>query len=186
LKKTFLILTLTLILISNTSFSQYKTQTEQLPFLSLNQRSTFNKPGVDVSSGASMGFNMGVASIESEVGFAIGAFAELKSRGISFLPQTNYWNVKKQTNFEIAGLVRFYLTKKALMPYIDGGLGINFYNSQESNVTKLGIIAGGGVELTNLGTSFNLLFDGKYKLIINDKANLSGVIFTAGLKFPLK
>lgn len=139
-----------------------------------------------ITSGASMGLNLGFASIEGELGFAIGAFAELRSKEIAFVPQANYWNVNKQSNFELAGLARLYLTQKAVAPYIDGGLGINFYKSDNTDFTKLSILAGGGVELSNLGTSFNLLFDGKYKLIINDKGNLSGFVFTAGMKFPFK
>ncbi|HRI85963.1 MAG TPA: hypothetical protein PK536_11020 [Ignavibacteria bacterium] len=138
------------------------------------------------SSGASMGFNLGLASIEGKVGFAVGAFAELKTGGFSFVPQANYWSEGKQNNFELAGLARFYLSPQVLMPYLDGGLGVNFYNSDKENFSKLSILIGGGVELTNLGTSFNLIFDGKYKLIINDQNNISCFVFTAGMKFPFK
>ncbi len=138
------------------------------------------------SSGAAMGFNLGLASIEGKVGFAVGAFAELKTGGFSFVPQANYWSEGKQNNFELAGLARFYLSQQVLMPYLDGGLGVNFYNSDKENFSKLSILIGGGVELTNLGTSFNLIFDGKYKLIINDQNNISCFVFTAGMKFPFK
>jgi len=138
------------------------------------------------SSGAAVGFNLGLASIEGKVGFAVGAFAELKTGGFSFVPQANYWSEDKQSNFELAGLARFYLSPQVLMPYIDGGLGVNFYNSDKENFSKLSILFGGGVELTNLGTSFNLIFDGKYKLIINDQNNISCFVFTAGMKFPFK
>lgn len=182
MKKKIFVLIFFTFAISGSSFSQY------LPSLKLNSKkhTTLFKKDAALIKGPSMGFNIGLASIEGVVGFAIGGFAELKSGDVSFVPQINYWNAKKQTNFEIAGLARFYLSDKGLFPYLDGGLGVNFYNSEDNNFTKLSIIAGGGVELGNLGTSFNLIFDGKYKLIVNDAGNFSCFIFTAGMKFPLK
>lgn len=138
------------------------------------------------SSGASMGFNTGMAIIEGNVGFAIGAFAELKAGSVSFVPQANYWTASEQNNFELAGLARFYLSKTVIQPYLDGGLGINFFNQQNSNVTKLSIDIGGGIDLQQFGDSFTLMFDGKYKLIIRDPGNVSCFIFTAGMKFPFK
>ncbi|MDQ3193995.1 MAG: hypothetical protein M3P82_03235, partial [Bacteroidota bacterium] len=138
------------------------------------------------SSGASGGFNVGVGSVEGEVAFAIGAFAEIRGREISFIPQANYWKAKKQNNFELAGLIRFHFSRKSFSPYIDGGLGMNFYNSQTREFTKLSILAGGGIELSHISNSFNVLFDGKYKLIVNDGGNISTFIFTAGMKFPFK
>lgn len=151
----------------------------------LEKKTDFNM-STSKSGGASGGFNLGMAIIESEVGFAIGAFAELDAGGIAFQPQANYWKAGDQNNFEIAGLIRKYLGKKDLIPYIDGGLGVNFYNSDESDFTKLSIIIGGGIELTEISPSFSLLFDGKYKLIVNDPGNISCFIFTAGMKFPFK
>ncbi|MEO6695049.1 MAG: hypothetical protein ABIY50_02395 [Ignavibacteria bacterium] len=187
MKKIILAITI-LIISSNISVSQYLQPLKNLNQFTIKDHkfnSTFNALP---STGASVGFNMGVASIEGEVGFAIGVFAELKSGGISFVPQANYWKAKNQSNFEIAGLARAYLTEtsKNLTPYIDGGAGVNFYNSDKSDFTKLSILIGSGIELRNLGTSFNLLIDGKYKLIINDGGNISCFIFTAGLKFPFK
>lgn len=186
MKKTIFVLSFLTLWISNISYSQYLTDSKEFKKLTLNEKKSPLKTNAIPSSGASIGFNLGVASIEGEVGFAIGAFAELKAKDISFVPQANYWNVNKQSNFELAGLARFYLAQKTLVPYLDGGLGINFYNSDKNDFTKLSLIVGGGIELTNLGPSFNLLLDGKYKLIINDKGNLSCFIFTAGMKFPLK
>jgi len=177
-----------LALSSNISFSQYLAPVKSLKQLTFNENKYISNLSALPSTGASVGFNLGVASIEGEVGFAIGAFAELKSGGISFVPQANYWNAKNQSNFELAGLARFYLAEAAknLTPYLDGGLGVNFYNSEKTDFTKLSLLVGGGVELRNLGTSFNLLFDGKYKLIINDGGNISCFVFTAGMKFPFK
>ncbi len=187
MKKIILALSI-LAITSNISFSQYLPQVKNLRQLTLNENKFIWKNNALPSSGASVGFNLGVASIEGEVGFAIGGFAELKSGGISFVPQANYWKAKNQNNFEIAGLARFYLAEAAknLTPYLDGGIGVNFYNSEKFDFTKLSLLVGGGVELRNLGTSFNLLLDGKYKLIIFDGGNISCFIFTAGLKFPFK
>lgn len=186
MKKLLSALTITLLLISSISYSQ--NLTEYKPVLKLNEskKKSLLKINALPSSGASVGFNLGVGSIEGSVAFAIGAFAELKARDVSFVPQANYWNASNQSNFELAGLARFYLSQKALIPYLDGGVGINFYNSNVNDFTKLSILIGGGIELTDLGTSFNLLFDGKYKLIINDPGNISCFIFTVGMKFPFK
>lgn len=150
------------------------------------EKKQFLKNAGAPTSGASGGFNLGFGSVEGSVVFAIGAFAEIKAGDVSFVPQANYWNGDGQSDFELAGLARFFLSKKLVMPYLDGGLGVNFYNSDNADFTKLSILVGGGVELANLGTSFSLLLDGKYKLIINDPGNLSCFIFTAGMKFPFK
>jgi hypothetical protein len=137
---------------------------------------------------ASLGINAGFAVIEENVGIALGAFVEFKSTNFSFVPQANYWRVSKASNFELAGLGRIYLSPSTVIPYLDGGLGINFYTSDVpgGDFTKLGIIFGGGVELANVGTSFSILFDGKYKLIIRDGGNISGVVVTAGMRFGLQ
>lgn len=186
MKKTTLVLTLLLILISNISNSQNSDTKKTLKTFILKENFSSFKTLAIPSTGASVGLNLGFASIEGNVGLAIGAFAELKARDISFVPQANYWNVKSQSNFELAGLARLYFSHKPLAPYIDGGIGINFYNSDKDNFTKLSILAGGGVELSGLSSTFSLLFDGKYKLIINDRGNLSGFVFTAGMRFPFK
>ncbi|MEO8209238.1 MAG: hypothetical protein ABI840_01655 [bacterium] len=183
MKKILFVLTL-IIFISNISYSQYLSESNSLKKISFKNSSL--KINSIPSSGAAVGFNLGFGFIESDGAFAIGAFAELRSNGISFVPQANYWNAKNQSNFELAGLARFYLVKKLVAPYLDGGLGVNFYNSDTDDFTKLSIVAGGGVQLANLGTSFNLLFDGKYKLIINDGGNISCFIFTVGMKFPFR
>jgi len=183
----YVTLALTLLLPASNSFSQNLYSGSFLPSLKLNNKQSPLSKNDIPSSGASAGFNLGVGSIEGDVAFAIGAFIEFKAKGIAFVPQTNYWKAKDQkSNFEIAGLARFSLSEKPVIPYIDGGLGINFYNSEKEDFTKLSIIAGGGVELTNVSSSFSLLFDGKYKLIVSDKGNLSCFIFTVGMKFPFK
>lgn len=186
MKKIFFVLTLAVIFSSNISYSQLLSESNKNLKLNNKKYNSILKANPIPSSGAAVGFNLGFGFIESDAAFAIGAFAELKAGSMSFVPQANYWNAKDQSNFELAGLARFYLSKKLVIPYLDGGLGVNFYNSDKNDFTKMSLLIGGGVELANLGTSFNLLFDGKYKLIINDPGNISCFIFTAGMKFPFK
>ena len=193
MKKIILVFSLFISLYASNSNAQYLIKSKNIfrtdrkeQFNLSSDRSNLSKTNVIPSTGASVGFNLGVASIEGTVGFAIGAFAELNAGGFSFLPQANYWSAKDMNNFELAGLARFYLSPAVIRPYLDGGLGVNFLNSEKSNTTKLGLDIGGGVEMTNIGTSFNLVFDGKYKLILKANGNVSCFVFTAGMKFPLK
>ncbi len=132
----------------------------------------------------SAGFNAGVASIDGQVGFTFGTFAELRAGQVSFIPQITYWNADKQTNFEIGTVSQFYLTSTSVAPYVDFGLGINFYDSDSLSYTKASLIAGVGVELKNISKSFNLFIDGKYKLIAANTGNIPCFLITAGMKFP--
>lgn len=171
----------------NSSFAQNSNPNNFLPALKLNDKKSNSSINSIPAPGAAIGFNMGLGSIEGDVAFAIGAFVELRAKGIAFVPQTNYWKAKeKQSNFEIAGLARYYFSGKDVFPYIDGGLGINFFSSEKDDFTKLSIIFGGGIEVMTISDSFSILLDGKYKLIVNDQGNLSCFIFTAGMKFPFK
>ena len=184
MKKIFCLIILTVLSASNFSFAQYLSQSNKLNLQKTYRLNSITTTAPPPTSGASGGFNIGIGAVEGNVAFAIGVFAELKARDISFVPQANYWKAENQNNFELAGLIRFYLSKKAINPYIDGGLGVNFYNSEKNDFTKLSILAGGGIEMTNVSSTFNLLFDGKYKLIVSDGGNISTFIFTAGMKFP--
>ena len=132
----------------------------------------------------SAGFNAGVASIDGQVGFTFGTFAELRAGQVSFIPQITYWNADKQTNFEIGTVSQFYLTSTAFSPYVDFGLGINFYDSDTLSHTKASLIAGAGIELKNISKSFNIFIDGKYKLIAANTGNIPCFLITAGIKFP--
>lgn len=194
MKKYSVVLFLIAILYTSSSYSQsalnlepyrYNSENKKVSDLKLNSE-IINATSKSKSSGAYGGFNLGLALIEGQAGFAIGAFAELGNGKTSFVPQANYWNTSEASNFELAGLARFMLSDKGPKPYIDGGLGVNFYNSDSLDFTKLSIIIGGGIELDNISSSFTLIFDGKYKLIINDPGNLSCFIFTAGMKFPFE
>lgn len=140
------------------------------------------KPKNKISPSA--GFNAGVASIDGQVGFTIGAMAELRSGQASVIPQITYWNADKQTNFELGIVSQFYLTSSAIAPYVDFGIGLNFYDSDSLNFTKSSLIAGAGLEFKNISKSFNLFVDGKYKLIASNTGNIPCFLITAGLKFP--
>jgi hypothetical protein len=192
LKKYSAVIVLFIIFYTSSIYSQYNVNPEPYKFNSETKKiSKLNYGPLNInqkskSSGAFGGFNIGLALIEGQAGLAIGAFAELGNGKTSFVPQANYWNTSDASNFELAGLARFMFDSKGPKPYIDGGLGVNFYNSDSLDFTKLSIIIGGGIELDNISSSFILMFDGKYKLIINDPGNLSCFIFTAGMKFPFE
>ncbi len=55
-------------------------------------------------------------------------------------------------------------------------------------MTKVGLAVGGGLRLYDIGDSYNLIFDGKYKIIVSDvqpAGNISGWYLTAGIEFTL-
>ena len=184
MKKIILLTFTLLILIFNTSFSQFKSDVQNNNFL-LNKK--LNKLDLGVTAGrVSLGFNGGIAVMEDNTGLAVGMFAEVKAESFSFVPQANYWKVNKANNFEIAGLMRLRFESVGIEPYVDGGIGINFYNDELiDNVTKIGLDVGGGLELKNFSTSYTVLLDAKYKIIIHDPGNIKGFVITAGLKFSL-
>ena len=184
MKKIILLTFTLLILIFNTSYSQFKSDLQRNNSLLNNKLSNLN---LGVTAGrVSLGFNGGIAVMNDNTGLAVGMFAEVKAESFSFVPQANYWKVNKANNFEIAGLMRLRFESVGIEPYVDGGIGINFYNDEVvDNVTKLGIDVGGGLELKNFSTSFTVLLDVKYKIIINDPGNIKGFVVTGGLKFPL-
>jgi len=156
-------------------------------FNSKQNLSNYVNPPVTPTGRVAMGINAGFANIENGTGFAIGLFAEIKTEQFSFVPQANYWKVNKLNNFELAGLVRARFASTSIEPYVDGGIGINFLTQEDNNsVTKLGIDVGGGIELLNIAKGYTLIFDGKYKIIIQDKNNIDGFVVTAGIKFPLQ
>jgi len=134
-----------------------------------------------------LGVNAGLAFMESNTGLAVGVFAELEAGSFSFVPQANYWQVKKDNNFELAAIMRLKFASTNIEPFVDGGIGINFYSSEKNSFTKIGVDVGGGVVLKTISKDFNLVIDGKYKIIINndDPGNISGYTVTAGLRFPI-
>ena len=193
MKKIILLTFALLIIFYGTSYSQFKSHSFS-DNLSPNKK--YNKLDLNqVVPTVSLGFNVGLALITADnTGLAVGMFAEVKTKSFSFVPQANYWQVNDRKNFEMAGLLRLRFESVSMEPYLDGGIGINFYdddivdasgNKINNNVTLLGIDVGGGLELKNVGTNFSILLDAKYKIIINDPGNIKGFVITAGLKFPL-
>ncbi|HRE41034.1 MAG TPA: hypothetical protein PLG90_06855 [Ignavibacteria bacterium] len=193
MKKIKLLLSLVLLLcVTSASYSQ----NDKLNLSDFNKSDSYNKkqdlnsfvnPVITPTGRVGMGVNAGFANIENGTGFAIGLFAEIKTEQFSFVPQANYWKVNKLNNFELAGLIRARFASTSIEPYVDGGIGINFLTQEDNNsVTKLGIDVGGGIELLNIAKGYTLIFDGKYKIIIQDKNNIDGFVVTAGIKFPLQ
>ncbi|MBS1493911.1 MAG: hypothetical protein JST55_10385 [Bacteroidetes bacterium] len=184
MKSKLLLLAVLILTLSNFSYGQ-----NYLSNLKLNENKSKLNPPVTPAP-VSLGVHLGVASIEGEAGFNVGALAEIGYGKFSFTPQMNYWKLKNTNNFEIAGLGRIKLAPvgagSPINPYLDGGLSVNFYNdATQSNNTRLGIVLGGGVESNMLSAGFSVYGDIKYKLIIIKESNASGVVVNVGIKFPM-
>lgn len=184
MKSKLLLLAVLIFTLSNLSIAQ-----NYLGDMKLKENKSKLNPSVTPAP-VSLGVHLGVASIEGEAGFNVGALAEIGYGKFSFTPQMNYWKLKNTNNFEIAGLGRIKLapigTGTSINPYLDGGLSINFYNDiLQSNNTRLGIVLGGGIESAMLSSGFSVYGDIKYKLIIIKESNASGVVINVGLKFPM-
>lgn len=132
----------------------------------------------------SAGFGLGVASIDGQVGFTFTALSEIRASQVSVLPQATYWNADKQTNFELGVVSQFYITSSPVAPYVDFGLGVNFYDSDTMSFTKASLIAGAGLEFKNFSKEFAFFVDFKYKLIASEQRNIPCFLVTAGMKFP--
>jgi hypothetical protein len=173
--------------LSKSSFSQELNFNVQKGNTLFHKVSPLSKNKINDLTGAKyLGLTIGAADIEGDWGANIGAFAELGfSRQYSFVLSTNYWKVKELSNFELGGLVRLYPQSANIKPYLDAGFGINFLSILSESRTKLGLILGGGIILENVAKEFNLMLDGKYKLIISNPNNLSGFIFSVGIRFPI-
>ena len=137
----------------------------------------------------SLGGGLGPAFIvDGSSGLTFNFFAEIKTESFSLLPQVNYWKAGDQNNFEVAGLLRLKFKTPTVIPYVDGGIGVNFLTQKilgvSENLTKVGLDLGGGVEFPGIGPAFSLYVDGKYKIIISDP-NISGYFLTGGIKFDM-
>jgi len=134
-----------------------------------------------------LGVGAGAAYIENNSGLALGMFAEIKTETFSFVPEANYWKVGDDNNFEAAGLVRLRFKSTSIEPYVDGGIGLNFYsykdaNKVSQNFTKVGLDLGGGLDFLGVGSNYSIFIDAKYKIIVSDP-NIKGYTLTAGIKF---
>ena len=194
MKKTILALTFITLIFVNISQAQSLADLEKMSKdadkISLNERvnSTYLSPNA-TGTIITLGVQAGGAFVEDNTGLTIGMFANVSYGGFSFVPQANYWRVENSSNFEICGLARIRLSNdRKLEPYLDGGIGINFYDNKVQTVTKVGLDVGGGIRLYDVGTNYNLIFDGKYKIIVSDvqpQGNISGYFLTAGIEFSL-
>jgi opacity protein-like surface antigen len=134
-----------------------------------------------------LGVGAGIAYFNNSSGLNVGLFAEIKTETFSFVPQANYWKVNDDNNFEAAGLVRLRFKTTTIEPYVDGGIGLNFYNHKDStknsiSETKVGLDLGGGLDFISIGTNYSIFIDAKYKIIIGDP-NVSGYTLSGGIKF---
>jgi preprotein translocase subunit SecD len=181
-KKTFLVL-LVIFLTSYFCYSQIKSD--------LNYESMLLSKQVVPASKLSLGVHGGFSFLEhSSMGLAVGLMADIKVANLSVSPQANYWKVSDDNNFEMAVLLRYHLDSKAIAPYFDLGIGLNFLNKKISpsftdSFTNLGLDLGGGLEFLDVGTNYNIFIDGKYKIIIKDNGNVSVYTLTGGIKFIL-
>lgn len=194
MKKTILALSFITLIFLNTSRAQSLADLEQMTKdadrISLNERVSSSNLSPNVTgSTITLGVQAGGAFVEDNTGLTIGMFANVSYGGFSFVPQANYWRVEGASNFEICGLARIRLSNdRKLEPYLDGGIGINFYDNKIETVTKVGLDVGGGLRLYDVGDNYNLIFDGKYKIIVSDvqpAGNISGYFLTAGIEFSL-
>ena len=182
--KLFLSFLIILVLFTN-GYSQYKLQN-----LDKGKKDFVVSTPLERQAGAPqifLGAGAGIAYFKNSSGLNMGLFAEIKTETFSFVPQANYWKVDDENNFEAAGLVRLRFKTTTIEPYVDGGIGLNFYNHKDSakntlSETKVGLDLGGGLDFISIGTNYSIFIDAKYKIIIGDP-NVSGYTLTGGIKF---
>lgn len=192
-KKTILALSFITLVFLNTSRAQSLADLESITKtedkVSLNERVNSTTLAPNVGAVITLGFQAGGAFVEDNTGLTVGMFANVGYGSFSFVPQANYWRVENSSNFELCALARIKLSNdRKLEPYLDGGIGINFFDNKVQTVTKVGLDVGGGLRLYDVGNNFNLIFDGKYKIIVSDvqpQGNISGYFITAGIEFSL-
>ncbi len=194
MKKTLLAISFITLVFINTSGAQSLADLEKMSKssdqISLNERVNSDVLITNVTkANITLGFHAGGAFVEDNTGLTVGMFANVGYGGFAFVPQANYWRVEGTSNFELLGLARLRLSNdRKLEPYVDGGIGVNFYDNKVDNVTKVGLAVGGGLRLYDIGDNYNLIFDGKYKIIVSDvqpQGNISGWFLTAGIEFSL-
>lgn len=146
----------------------------------------------DVRPKVSLGLLGGFAMFNNGTGINLGLFTEIELDRFAIVPIADYWKIDKASNFEMAGLLRLKFKGTTMTPYVDGGIGINFYENTDPNpetkpkkLTNAGLSLGGGLEFSNVFEGTVVFIDGKYKIIINDEKNVSGYTLTGGVKIPL-
>jgi hypothetical protein len=182
--KLFLASLIILVLITN-GYSQYKLQNLDKGKKDFVLPTPVKKQGV--APQIFLGGAAGIAYMDDNSGLAMGMFAEIKTESFSFVPQANYWKVGDKNNFEAAGLVRIRFKSASIEPYVDGGIGLNFYNftdkdKVQQSFTKVGLDLGGGLDFTGVGSNYSIFIDAKYKIIVSDP-NIKGYTLMGGIKF---
>lgn len=136
-----------------------------------------------------LGAGIGFAFNSGNTGVAVSMFSEMKFDKFSFVPSANYWKVEKRANFEMGALGRYTFSASNIKPYIDAGLGFNFYDNKEidDSFTKLGLSIGGGVDFNDVLENAIIFIDGKYKVIVSNgkEGNIESYTLIGGIKFIL-
>ncbi len=179
--KKIIFIFISILMTCNLSYSQFKSD--------LNKKSGLLNNSLAPATKLTLGVHGGFAFRETGMGLAVGLMADITVQNLSVSPQANFWKVKDDNNFEMAALIRYHLQSKAVVPYFDAGIGVNFLNQKinglSDNFVNVGLDLGGGVEFLDVGTNYNLFIDGKYKIIIKDFGNVSVYTLTGGIKFIL-
>jgi len=182
-QKIVLIAAVLLFFFVTNGFSQFKTN-----FSTPLKTNVTNETRPKVSLGLLGGFAM----FNNGTGINLGLFTEIELDRFAIVPIADYWKIANASNFEMAGLLRLKFKGTTMTPYVDGGIGINFYENTDTSpdtkpkkLTNAGLSLGGGLEFYNLFESTIVFVDGKYKIIINDEKNVSGYTLTGGIKIPL-
>lgn len=178
-KKIFLVIAL-LYLVNFLSNAQYIENNYKYNKLSLKNLAT-------PTSRVDLGIGAGFSFFNNKTGYAVGMFSEIKLESFSIVPQANYWKIDNTSNFEMAGLARLNFQTASIKPYVDGGIGVNFYDDKEKkeSFTKLGVDVGAGLNFEGIFEKNIIFVDGKYKIIISDTGNKYGYTLIFGIKFPL-
>jgi hypothetical protein len=134
-----------------------------------------------------LGIGIGFAFYEG-TGVAVSMFSEMKFDKFSFVPAANFWKVENTANFEMAGIGRYTFKASNMNPYVDAGIGLNFYDKKNvESFTKVGLDLGAGIDFPGLIENAIVFVDGKYKIIISNgiEGNIYSYTLTGGLKFLL-
>ncbi|MBN1632580.1 MAG: hypothetical protein JW917_00265 [Ignavibacteria bacterium] len=186
--KAILLILAAVFLLFSDSYSQYLRNDR----INLKQDLTLNSTSKSSDAKFFLGTGLGFAFVSSNSGIAVSMFSELKFDKFSFVPIANYWKVDNRSNFQMAALARYTFTMSNVNPYIDGGIGFNFYDNKEPSInesfTKIGLDIGAGMDFPGLIENAVVFVDGKYKVIISNskkEGNIESYTLTGGIKFIL-
>lgn len=185
MKLKLILSSLIILILFSTGYSQNRLNNVEGTDLMVSKSFSTLPPSSKIALGGGFGPSF---IVQGSTGLTINFFAEIKTESFSLLPQVNYWKAGDQNNFEVAGLMRLKFKTTSLLPYVDGGIGVNFLTQKilgvSENLTKVGLDLGGGIEFPGIGPTISLYVDGKYKIIISEP-NISGYFLTGGIKFDM-